>query len=187
MDDDGFAYPSLRTWAAGAVMSPNTLVKHYRTALREGWLGVQRKHEGGGKAWKLNQYRAAIPCHIELPEKDAALSDALMAAFGEIEGDDSNAGNAVTSPPVTHLRDSAEAVSLHADTPSEPTCVTHADTPTRLYGEAVSSHVDTPSANSDSALAETEGVSNAGVKVCQNTPLRVSKVCQRNRVTPCPA
>ena len=65
-------------------MSTNTLTKHYKTALRDGWLGVGRNPEGG-QSWKRNSYRAAVPAHIELTEKDLMLSDALLSEFGDID------------------------------------------------------------------------------------------------------
>jgi hypothetical protein len=152
MDVNGFAYPSLRTWAKGARMSTNTLTKHYKAALRDGWLGVEQ--HGGGQAWRRNSYRAAVPLNIELSDKDEKLSDALISQFGDIE-----------------------AVSPIRETPSEPqpaSCVAHAETPLRHQPpQAVSSMSETPSSGKTSSNGANpgEGVSNGG-------PLAVSKVSQ---------
>jgi hypothetical protein len=87
MDEDGFAYPSLRTWAIGARMSRNTLTKHFKAAVRDGWLGVTSEQTERGKAWRLHTYRCAVPDQIELPEKDQALAESLISRFGPIEND----------------------------------------------------------------------------------------------------
>jgi len=76
MDENGFAYPSNRTWAKAARMSINTLRKHIQTAKDEGWLGVNERG-GAGQKWKLNTYRCAVPDAIELTEKDETLATAL--------------------------------------------------------------------------------------------------------------
>jgi hypothetical protein len=167
MDDNGHAFPSLRTWAAATRMSVNTLTKHYRSALRDGWLGVEQNPEGG-QAWKRNCYRAAVPSHIQLPEKDEMLANALISQFGDIH------------VPVTLERfTDPEGVSRIGDTPSEhksPSCVTHVDAPPEQTDEAVSTIGDTPSSHaSREAPPEGEGVSNGHAKVCQTPPEGPSK------------
>ena len=108
MDPNGFAYPSLRTWAKAARMSTNTLTKHYKAALRDGWLAVEVKPPVG-QAWRRNSYRAALPLTIQLPEKDEILSDALISQYGDIEND--------------------ESCVTQSETPSASSCLTYADTP----------------------------------------------------------
>jgi hypothetical protein len=156
MNDDGFAYPSLRTWAQGACMSVNTLTKHYKAALRDGWLGVERNPQGG-QSWKRNCYRAAVPVHIQLPEKDEQLSDALLSEFGDINDDGD--GSCVTQ----------------SDTPTPingQTCVTQADTPSAQQHEAVSPIADTPS----SVAAKNPGVlTEFGERCVKSAPEGVSK------------
>jgi hypothetical protein len=190
MNDDGFAFPSLRTWAEGACMSVNTLTKHYKTALREGWLAVERKREGIGQDWKRNSYRAAVPSHIVLPERDAELADALASVFGDIEDDDQPSTETDTLE--GHHR---EAVSLHIDTPSTlngQTCITHADTPSTQHHEAVSPIDDTPhdvSTETPGVLAEfdercvksaPEGVSKNGEGVSNYPPTCVRGVSAKS-------
>jgi hypothetical protein len=175
MDDDGFAYPTLRTWAAASRMAVGTLRKHCKTALTEGWLGLGDNPDAGGKAWKRHAYRAAVPALIKLTEKDMELSIALIAACGKIDEIPERYASVTDALP-------SEAVSLHADTPSEsqpPSCVTYVDTPSRQNGEAVSSHVDTPSAEARpfrQSMTTKAGPSGEAVsEVCQIAPHAVSK------------
>jgi hypothetical protein len=82
MDDTGYAFPGIRTWAKAARISPTTLLKQLELAVGLGWLGVE--HWKKTKAWRQNVYRAAVPDNIQLSEKDLALAQALVADYGEI-------------------------------------------------------------------------------------------------------
>jgi hypothetical protein len=150
MDDNGFAYPNLRTWAAGARMSTNTLTKHYKAALREGWLGVERNPQGG-QSWKRNSYRAAVPAHIKLPEKDEQLSDVLLSEFGDIEDHEE------------------ESCVTQSETPTTQTCITQDETPSAT---SCLTYTETPFA--ETLAANAEGVSNGHMKVSHQTPEGVS-------------
>jgi hypothetical protein len=147
MDANGFAYPSLRTWAMGSRMAVNTLRKHLEAAVSGEWLGVDVR-QSTGQAWKRNTYRCAVPSHIQLNEKDDMLSDILIAKFGNI-------GEGVSLMVDTTLGKTSEAASPIADTPS----------------------VQPPAAPPPELLrspSRGEGVSNDPAKVYQNTPQGVS-------------
>jgi hypothetical protein len=150
MNANGFTRTGLRTWAKAARMSVNTLRKHVATAERLGWLSTEALQRAGTKAWKCQQYRAAVPEGTDLSEIDQKLSDALLAEHGEVE----------------------RRVSAMDDTPYDveeaETCVTHADTPSEA--ERVSPMDDTPQpSNID------HGVSNQSLMVCQTEADGVSK------------
>lgn len=146
MDDDGFAYPNLRTWAAGACMSTNTLSKHYKAALRDGWLGVERNPQGG-QSWKRNSYRAAVPANVKLPEKDEQLSDVLISEFGDIENHEEESCVTQSETPT------AQTCITQDETPSTPSCLTYAETPC-----------------AEISAANAEGVSNGHAKVSHEPP-----------------
>jgi hypothetical protein len=67
-------------------MDPKTLRKHLQRAGWEGWLGIE-KRRGKGQAWAGSVYRATCPGNIELPEKDTALSDSILAEFGPVNSE----------------------------------------------------------------------------------------------------
>jgi len=80
MDPDGFAWPGLRLWAADACMAVGTLRKHIATAIRHGWLGIERK-----RGRKPDAYRAAVPRALALEARDIELADHLVSRVGEID------------------------------------------------------------------------------------------------------
>jgi hypothetical protein len=111
MDENGFAYPSLRTWAKGARMAMATLRKHLRTAEADGWLGVDQQ-TGARQNWKLNTYRCAVPDTVELTEKDETLAAALVSQFGDIDE------RCVTHADTALRQSNGQGVSPIADTAS---------------------------------------------------------------------
>ena len=179
MDANGFAFPSLRTWAEASCMSVNTLRKHLQTAVERRWIVVDQRH-GREKGWAQNRYRCVVPSEIELNEKDEMLADALVAKVGDIEiGEDSRTIASDTDQ-------SSAGVSLHADTRSDSNrdaVSAMNDTPTDASTDGVSPKVDTPrESNACNASALRDGVSNGGASciktpplVCQSDPLGVSK------------
>src|ERR1700675_5062495 len=88
MDGDGFAFPSLRTWAVAARMAVGTLRKHLKAAVDDGWLGGD-VCQGAGNSWRRNTYRCAVPSDgsVFLTGKDEALSASLIMARGDISND----------------------------------------------------------------------------------------------------
>jgi hypothetical protein len=115
MDENGFAYPGLRTWAAGARMAVNTLRKHLDAAVRGGWLGVEVSHSKSHH----NIYRCAVPPDVPLTEKDELLSLALSSQFGDI-------GDGVSTKSDTPAHSSDVGVSTRSDTPEEPNALPEA-------------------------------------------------------------
>jgi hypothetical protein len=178
MDANGFAFPSLRTWAAAARMSVNTLRKLLETAVAGRWIVVDQRH-GREKGWAQNRYRCVVPNEIELSEKDQMLADALVAKVGDIEiGEDSRTIASDTDQ-------SSDGVSTHADTPRQSNrdaVSTMNDTPNvskpflnRCTNDGVSLMTDTPSANSGrNAPTLRDGVSNGDASCIKTPPL----VCQ---------
>lgn len=58
--DGGSCFPSVRTIAKKACISPVTVVKHIQIAVELGWI-VKAPAGSGGQGWRRNQYCAAIP------------------------------------------------------------------------------------------------------------------------------
>lgn len=84
MDDNGFAYPSQKTLARSALVSDRTIRRHLEDAEHSGWVAIQSAGRNG-QGWRHHGYRAAVPSHVPLSEKDERLSDALVMYHGEIE------------------------------------------------------------------------------------------------------
>lgn len=91
MNRDGTCYTGQKKLADGARVDVRTLRRHLIKAEQLGWLGIC---EGsvGGKGWRVQIYRCAVPAHIELSEVDEEISDAITAQEGEIN----------TAPRVSH-------------------------------------------------------------------------------------
>jgi len=109
MDEKGFAWPSLRTWAKGARMAVGTLRKHVARAQSDGWLSIGDMRNPG-KGWRCGVYRCAVPMHIVLTDKDRRLADTLVSKFGEIT-------EAVSTLDDTPARAQGDAVSTTGVTP----------------------------------------------------------------------
>lgn len=126
MDQDGFAYPSLRTWAGGARMSVNTLRKHVEAASTAGWINVESR-AGQRRERVRHVYRCTIPDHIVLDDKDEEIAGAIAVRAGAV-GERRVSGRVTESlrepfeaPSVSLMIDTdaascTESVSPHADT-----------------------------------------------------------------------
>jgi hypothetical protein len=193
MDANGYASPSMREWARTARMSTNTLTKHYKAALREGWLGVDANPEGG-RAWKRHSYRAAVPADLELTEKDEKLSVALVEQCGEIDETPLEEGMPTDSTCITlsetpRASPDAETCLTHDETASTSTRLTQSETPSVVTVTSPLRHVVTQRVSNEPSRR----LKNGG-EVSQITPQGVSKVSHdigsnsmNNNETPCEA
>jgi hypothetical protein len=98
MDENGFAYPGQARLARGARASVRTIRRHMELAKDLGWVGIDFAGKSG-QGWRSYLYRAAVPSHVQLTDKDERLSDALIADHGEIER-----GDTIVSAPSTDVR-----------------------------------------------------------------------------------
>jgi hypothetical protein len=164
MDDSGFAYPSLRLWARGARMSVNTLRGHMETAVREGWLGIDR----GDK--RKHSYRCAIPAHIKLSDTDETLSDKLVSQLGDIDDvSEPNGPQSVSTQSDTDSNLNPQSVSAITDTDTDQcTLGSNKDAKNEVAGQ------NCVSANPNLCQPDQRSVSN-------ETPICVSPVSAESR------
>jgi hypothetical protein len=117
MDRDGFSFPSQGLIAKGARASIRTVKRHIAAARAGGWLGVE-PGQRGGKGWRHNVYRAAVPESLPLPEKHEEISDAIRSQVGDPDG-----GDTAMAPPMsasTENRDGGARAGLDGgDKPSD--------------------------------------------------------------------
>lgn len=133
MDTVGFAYPSLRTWAAGTRMSVNTLRKHVSAAAASGWLSIESR-AGQRRERMRNVYRCTIPGFVELSATDEQIAEALCSKHGELPESLSESHTERLSEPFE-----GPSKGLATSTPVS----TISDTDSDHRGVAVSSHADT--------------------------------------------
>lgn len=137
--ESGSTFVGLRRWASGARMAVNTLRKHQRRAIEDGWLYAGSK-DGPRRTRAKTVYRLTVPDHVTLSRKDEELRDCLIADHG----DASNFPSVIT-----------ESVSLRRDTetiPSADSVLNRSDTDAIKTANAVES-------NSEHAAQESSSVS----------------------------
>jgi predicted DNA-binding transcriptional regulator len=86
MNRDGYAYPNQELIARGARASARSVQRHIAAAKRAGWLAVELAGRGG-KGWRFNAYRAAVPDNLLMDELDEKISDAIVSVEGDISDD----------------------------------------------------------------------------------------------------
>ncbi|HEY0941902.1 MAG TPA: helix-turn-helix domain-containing protein [Steroidobacter sp.] len=84
MDRDGYAWPSQSLWAKGSRVTERTIRRHMDRAVGLGWLAVETAGRTG-QGWRHYAYRACVPDHLLLDDRDESISDALTAQNGGIE------------------------------------------------------------------------------------------------------
>lgn len=76
MNREGSAYPSQKKWANGCRQNVKTVRRHLKCAVENGWLEIASAGRGG-QGWRHYEYRATVPDHIALQDKDQELSDGI--------------------------------------------------------------------------------------------------------------
>ena len=76
MDDDGEAWPGMRTWAKGARMAINTLTKYRDAAVADGWLTQARSSAAANAHMR---YRCRIP--PETAKSVSPMSDTAVSTI----------------------------------------------------------------------------------------------------------
>jgi hypothetical protein len=109
MDNAGFAYPSLRTWAGATRMAVNTLRVILGKATAEGWLHVESR-AGNRRQRVRNVYRCTVPGHIEVSDKDEEIAGALVAIHGDVPR--MSSGHSVTGSVTEPARSLPESLSV---------------------------------------------------------------------------
>lgn len=84
MNRAGSCFPNQRTIAKATRMSERTVRRQMREAESLGWVGREFMHRGG-HASRNHLYRACVPDHVSLDDRDEEVSDLLEAQDGRIE------------------------------------------------------------------------------------------------------